>query len=273
MEDESKHDPRARAGRKTDNGIPKVFPHEGSKFKKTIGIVSGKGGVGKSMVTSLLAVSLLGKGKDVAILDADVTGPSIPQAFGLNGYQVGGDDNGMFPATTPNNIKIMSSNIMLETPTTPIIWKGPMISSFITQIYSQTVFGECDFLLIDMPPGTGDVPLTVFQQIHVDGVIVVATPQELVSMVVEKAVNMCKMMNIPIIGLVENMSYVECPKCGEKISFYGDADPKEIADRYKIRLLDQLPINPKLAELVDKGLIEAYNGKDLENTANIVVSL
>lgn len=253
--------------------ITKLKPHEGSSFKKSIAIISGKGGVGKSMVTSLLAASLLRKGHKVAILDADVTGPSIPQAFGFAAYEAVGDEDGIFPAKTKKGLEIMSANLLVDSPSTPIVWRGPMISNLVQQLYSNVLYGEMEVLLIDMPPGTGDVPLTVFQQIPIDGVIVVSSPQELVSMVVEKSVNMAKMMNVPLLGLVENMAYAKCPHCGEKIDLFGAGDLKAIAERYAIPLLDELPIDPSLAKLVDEGKVETYEGDALAKSVALIEKL
>lgn len=250
--------------------IEKLKPHALSSFKKTIAVISGKGGVGKSMVTSLLAVSLEKQGHKVAILDADVTGPSIPQAFGLNGYQCVGDEDGIFPGKSGKGMPIMSANLLVDSPATPLVWRGPMISSLVQQLYSNVVYGEMEVLLIDMPPGTGDVPLTVFQQIPIDGVIVVSSPQELVSLVVEKSVNMAKMMNVKMLGLVENMAYATCPHCGEKIDIFGSGDLKKVAERYAIPLLDELPIDPSLAHLVDEGKIEDYEGHLLDHSVALI---
>ncbi|MCR4561650.1 MAG: Mrp/NBP35 family ATP-binding protein [Bacilli bacterium] len=258
---------------RTGGGIEKFKLHELTKVKKTIAVISGKGGVGKSMVTSLLAVSLNNAKHGAAILDADVTGPSIPQAFGVQGKQIYGDDNGIFAAKSKNDISIMSANLLVETPTTPLIWRGPMIASLVQQMYTTVIFGEKEFLLIDMPPGTGDVPLTVFQSIHVDGVIVVASPQELVSMVVEKSVNMAKTMNIPILGLIENMAYAKCPHCGEKLDIFGAGDLNKVAEQYGVPLLGELPIDPKLARLVDEGKIEEYSEHYLDKAVEVIEKL
>jgi Mrp family chromosome partitioning ATPase len=235
--------------------IEKLKPHPETKIGKTIAIISGKGGVGKTMVTSLLGAELLKKDKKVAIMDADVTGPSIPQAFGVTGQAIG-DENGIFAMKTKHDLRLMSVNCLLDNASDPVLWRGPLIANLVGQLYTNVIYGEVQYLLIDMPPGTGDVPLTVFQQIPVDGAIVVASPQELVSMIVEKAVNMCKMMKIPLLGLVENMAYVSCPHCGEKIEIYGPDKGKEIAKRYGIPLLDELPIDPTLAKATDEGAIE-----------------
>ncbi len=250
--------------------IEKLKTHKLTSFKKIIAVISGKGGVGKSLVTSLLAVGLASQGHKVAILDADVTGPSIPEAFGLNGYQAVGDENGIFPAKTKKGLEIISANNLLDNPTAPLVWRGPMISQLVGQLYSQVVFGEMEYLLIDMPPGTGDVPLTVFQQIPINGVVVVSSPQDLVSLVVAKSVNMAKMMNVKVLGLVENMSYVVCPKCGEHIRVFGDKGSMEAAKSLGVPFLDELPLDPALAKLVDEGKVESYAGPYLANTVQAI---
>ena len=235
--------------------IEKLKPHAETKIGKTIAVLSGKGGVGKTLVTSLLGAELAKAGYKVAIMDADVTGPSIPQSFGVKG-QAMGDENGIFAMKTKHDLRLMSVNCLLDNASDPVLWRGPLIANLVSQLYTNVIYGKVDYFLIDMPPGTGDVPLTVFQQIPVDGVIVVASPQDLVSMIVEKAVNMCKMMKIPLLGLVENMAYVSCPHCGEKIRIYGEDKSQLVAKRYGIPLLDELPIDPILAEATDKGAIE-----------------
>jgi len=250
--------------------IEKLKTHDLTSFRKTIAIISGKGGVGKSLVTSLLAVGLANQGHKVAILDADVTGPSMPEAFGLNGYQAVGDENGIYPGKTKSGLEIISANNLLDNPTAPLVWRGPMISQLVGQLYSQVVFGEMEYLLIDMPPGTGDVPLTVFQQIPIDGVVVVSSPQDLVSLVVEKSINMAKMMDVKVLGLVENMSYVICPKCGERIKVFGDKDAAGAAKKFGLALLDELPLDPAIAKLVDEGKIESYHGPYLANTIKVI---
>jgi Mrp family chromosome partitioning ATPase len=252
--------------------IEKLKPHPETKIRKTIAIVSGKGGVGKTMVTSLLGAELSKKGHSVAIMDADVTGPSIPQAFGIKG-QATGDENGIFAMKTKHDLRLMSVNCLLDNASDPVLWRGPLIANLVGQLYTNVIYGEVEYLLIDMPPGTGDVPLTVFQQIPVDGVIIVASPQELVSMIVEKAVNMCKMMKIPLLGLVENMAYVQCPHCGEKIKIYGDDKSAEVAKRYGIPLLDELPIDPILASATDKGEIEEVEKTFLPKAVEKIIKL
>ena len=238
-----------------------------SSVKKVIGVASGKGGVGKSMVTELLAVLSARMGYRTAILDADITGPSIPKAFGITGQLLG--ENGLIlPKVTHSGIKLISANLMLEEEQTPVIWRGPVIAGAVKQFWTDVLWGELDLMFIDMPPGTGDVPLTVFQSIPLDGLIIVTTPQDLVTMVVGKAVNMAKKMDIPILGMIENMSYVECPDCGKKIELYGASRAKEVADAHEIRLLAQVPIVPQYASLCDRGEIEkieiSYLGKAME---------
>ena len=228
-----------------------------SSVKKVIGVVSGKGGGGKSLVTAMMAVKMNSKGKHTAILDADITGPSIPKAFGLNNNMVMmTKDNLMIPATSALGIDIMSANLLLDNDTDPVIWRGPVIAGAVKQFWNETLWEDVDYMFVDMPPGTGDVPLTVFQSLPVNGIIIVTSPQELVSMIVAKAVKMAQKMNIPIIGLVENMSYLECPDCGKKISVFGESHIDEIAREYNIPVLAKLPIDPKVAEHVDNGTIE-----------------
>lgn len=230
-------------------------PNKYSSIKKVIGIVSGKGGVGKSLVTSLLAVKLKQKGYNSAILDADITGPSIPKMFGVKDKATG-NELGLFPNNTSSGIKIMSSNLLLKNDTDPVVWRGAIISGLVKQFWHDVIWQDIDFLLVDMPPGTGDVPLTVFQSFSVDGIIIVTSPQELVSMIVTKAVNMANMMNIPILGLVENMSYIECPNCNEHISIFGESHVEEIAKSFNLDVLAKMPLNPNIASLCDKGEIE-----------------
>lgn len=233
-------------------------PHELSHIKKIIAVVSGKGGVGKSMVTSMLAAEANKSGKNTAILDADITGPSIPQIFGLSGRAYG-DENGIIPAKTGKGINVMSLNLLLERTTDPVIWRGPVIAGMVKQFWTDVIWGDTDYMFIDMPPGTGDVPLTVFQSIPVDGIIVVTSPQELVSMIVEKAVNMAKAMNIPVLGIVENMSYFKCDGCGKEHSIFGESHIDDVANKFGISSLCRLPIDPKIAAMSDKG-----QGDDME---------
>lgn len=233
-------------------------PHYLSSVKKVIGVVSGKGGVGKSLVTSLLAITMNQKGYKTAVLDADITGPSIPKIFGIQG-KAHGIEEGLLPSVSKNGIKVMSSNLLLENDTDPIVWRGPVIANLVKQFWTDVIWEDVDFLFVDMPPGTGDVPLTVFQSIGVDGIVIVTSPQELVSMIVEKAVNMAKMMNIEVLGLIENYSYIECPDCKKKISVFGESKVDEVAKKYNLEVLGKLPINPNFAALCDKGQLEDIN--------------
>ena len=244
-------------------------PHKLSEIKKVIGIVSGKGGVGKSMVSSLLAVNMNRKGYRTAILDADITGPSIPKAFGVHGKAMASEE-GIFPAETATGLNIMSVNLMLEKDTDPVVWRGPVIAGVVKQFWTDVIWGDIDYMFVDMPPGTGDVPLTVFQSIPVDGIVVVTSPQELVSMIVGKAVKMAELMNIPIIGIVENMSYAECPDCGKKINIFGASKLDDVAKEYNLNILGRMPINPKLAAACDKGAIELYAGNWLDEAADVI---
>ena len=252
--------------------IEKVKPHELTSIKHCYAIISGKGGVGKSLVTSLLASTMNKRGHNVAVIDADVTGPSIPQAFGLKGKMAASDETALYPVLSKKGVKVMSANLLLQDDEAPIVWRGPLVSGFVQQLYTDVVYGDVDYMFIDMPPGTGDIPLTVFQMIPIDGIIVVTSPQELVSMVVTKSINMAKMMYIPIIGIVENMSYVKCPDCGKKIRIYGNDDSKKQIEKSGVKVLAELPIDPKLAELVDKGEIEQYVTSNLDELVKIIES-
>ena len=238
-----------------------------STGKKVIGVVSGKGGVGKSLVTSLMAVTYNRRGAKTAILDADITGPSIPKAFGIYDKAMG-TEAGILPAVTETGIELMSINLLLKEETDPVVWRSPMIVGTVKQFWSDVIWNNVDYMFVDMPPGTGDIPLTVFQSLPVDGIIVVASPQELVGMIVEKAVKMAGMMNVPILGLVENMSYFTCPDCGKKHSVFGDSHIEEIAEKYNTRVLAKLPIDPELAAKIDKGQIEAFEGDYLDSAAD-----
>ena len=245
-----------------------------SSVKKVIGIVSGKGGVGKSLVTSLLAVKMRAKGYRTAILDADITGPSIPKSFGLNDEGIGvTKDNLMIPATSATGIQIMSANLLLDHDTDPVIWRGPIIAGAVKQFWQEALWEDVDYMFVDMPPGTGDVPLTVFQSLPVNGIVIVASPQELVSMIVAKAVNMAQKMNIPIIGVVENMSYLECPDCGKKISIFGESHIKEAAKQYGIPLLARIPVKPEISEAVDNGTIEYVEAPWMDEAAGAVEAI
>jgi Mrp family chromosome partitioning ATPase len=244
-----------------------------SHVKKVIGVVSGKGGVGKSLVTSLLASGMQKAGYRTAILDADITGPSIPKAFGIN-QKATGNEYGILPAATPSGISVMSVNLLLENDSDPVVWRGPVIAGTVKQFWTDVVWDEIDYMFVDMPPGTGDVPLTVFQSLPVDGIVVVTSPQELVSMIVGKAVKMAKMMNIPILGLVENMSYVQCPHCDEKIAVYGESHIDEVAKEYEIPVLGQLPIDPAIAKACDNGQVETLEGEQwLEKAFDVLKTM
>ena len=247
-------------------------PHKLSSIKKVIGVVSGKGGVGKSMTSALMAVEMRRRGYGVGILDADITGPSIPKLFGIHGRAMG-DENGIWPIESRMGIDVMSINLLLEHEEDPVVWRGPVIAGAVKQFWQGVIWKAVDFLFVDMPPGTGDVPLTVFQTLPVDGIIVVASPQELVSMIVGKAVKMAQMMNIPILGVVENMSYVECPDCGKQIKVFGESHVDDVAAKYNIPVLAKCPIDPKLAECADQGLIEVYGGQYLNAAADAVQAL
>ena len=230
-------------------------PNEYTHVKKIIGVVSGKGGVGKSLVSSLLAVLSRRQGFNTAILDADMTGPSIPRAFGIH-EQALSSEIGILPAVSKTGIRVMSLNLLLENESDPVVWRGPVIAGAVKQFWTDVAWGDVDFMFVDMPPGTGDVPLTVFQSLPVDGIIVVATPQELVGMIVEKAVNMAAMMDIPVLGLVENMASFRCPDCGKVHQIFGESHADAIAKSHSISPVCRLPINPKLAAAVDAGMIE-----------------
>ena len=247
--------------------------NEYSKVKKVIGVVSGKGGVGKSLVTGMLAVLMQRKGFNTAILDADITGPSIPKMFGVNKKAVCFNDKLIVPPLSKNGIQLMSINLLLENETDPVVWRGPVIAGAVKQFWTDVVWNEVDYMFVDMPPGTGDVPLTVFQSLPVDGIVVVASPQELVSMIVSKAVKMANMMNIPVIALVENMSYFECPDCKKKIEIFGKSKVDKTASEYGIKKVAKLPINPEFAMLADNGNIEEFKGEYLDNVVDAILSI
>ena len=240
----------------------RVKPREGSRIGKVIAVVSGKGGVGKSLVTALCAVASERMGYRTAVLDADVTGPSVPKMFGIKEKALGGE-LGLFPAVSRGGARVMSLNLLLDDETSPVVWRGPVISGAVKQFWTDVVWDDVDYMFIDMPPGTGDVPLTVFQSLPVDGIIIVTSPQDLVSMIVEKAVNMAKMMKIPVLGLVENMSYFVCPDCGKKIEIFGKSRFEETAARLGLKPIMRLPIDSRLAELSDSGSIEDVETVDL----------
>jgi len=243
-------------GNKSDSLICKT--HELNEIKKTVAVLSGKGGVGKSLVTSLLAVMMRRKGYSVGVLDADITGPSIPKMFGGDEYKANTDGLGIYPARTHNDIKIMSINLLLEKNDAPVIWRGPLIAGAVKQFWTDVIWGKLDCLFFDMPPGTGDVPLTVFQSVPLDGIIIVTSPQDLVSLIVKKAYNMAKTMNIPILGIIENMSYVVCPECEKRIEIFGESKVEKVAEEMDISFLGRLPVDPDLAALCDKGEIEKF---------------
>ena len=244
-------------------------PHDMSSIKKVIGIVSGKGGVGKSLVTSMLAVTMNRMGYHTAILDADITGPSIPKAFGIR-EKAKGNEFGLLPIKTKTGIDIMSINLLLENDIDPVVWRGPIIAGTVKQFWTDVIWSDVDFMFIDMPPGTGDVPLTVFQSIAVDGIIVVTSPQELVSMIVSKAVKMAEMMNIPILGLVENLSYFKCPDNGKDYHIFGESHIEETADKHKLKILAKIPIDPKISSACDRGMIELFDGDWLDPIGRIL---
>ena len=254
-----------------DRTQPQSFLKEhnpAARVGKVFGVVSGKGGVGKSMVTSQLAVLMARKGYKVGVLDADVTGPSIPKACGVH-QRAMADDRGMLPVPTAGGIQLMSVNLLLDNETDPVLWRGPVIGGVVTQFWTDVVW-DVDYLFVDMPPGTGDVPLSIFQSIPLDGIIIVASPQELVSMVVEKAVKMAEMMDIPIVGVVENMSYLICPDCGKEIPLFGQGKTQAAAEAHSLKLLARMPIDPKLAELADAGRIEDFQGRWLTPVADVL---
>ena len=260
MDDEERDQIRREAdaafGKREPQG-PEVFEMEpNSSVKHVIGVVSGKGGVGKSLVTGILATELARAGRRVGILDADITGPSIPKMFGLSGEHAFAQDNLLLPATSITGIEIMSTNLVLENETDPVLWRGPMLSGVLRQFWGQTNWGQLDYLLVDMPPGTGDVALTVFQSLPIEGVVIVTSPQDLVQVIVSKAVNMASMMDVPVIGLVENMSYLACPHCGERIEPYGPSHLDEIARQFDLDVLGRLPIDPAIAKACDEGTVD-----------------
>ena len=240
-----------------------------SNIKHVIGIVSGKGGVGKSLVTGQLAVKLAKRGHKVGILDADLTGPSIQKMFGLKG-QATGSEEGIYPMVTPGGIRVMSVNMLLDTEETPVIWRGPVLAGVVKQFWTDVVWGDLDYLLVDMPPGTGDVPLTVFQSLPLDGVVIVTSPQSLVNMIVKKAYNMADMMNVNVIGIIENFSYFKCPDCGKEVNIFGDSKVDEVANELGLTVLSKMPIVPEMAKLADEGRFEELESPLLDKTAEII---
>ena len=257
------------------NSQPKSMleePNKMSNIGKVIGVVSGKGGVGKTLVSSLLAVSMKRLGKNVGILDADITGPSVPKAFGVRD-KADACEFGIIPVKSKLGIDVMSVNLLLENESDPVVWRGPVIAGVVKQFWTDVIWKDIDYLFVDMPPGTGDVPLTVFQSLPVDGIVIVTSPQELVSMIVEKAVKMAKLMNIPIIGIIENMSYAECPDCGKRHNIYGESHIEEIAAQYNIPVLAKLPICTELAKQCDQGTVELFEGDWLNEAVNKISNI
>ncbi|MBQ9736163.1 MAG: Mrp/NBP35 family ATP-binding protein [Clostridia bacterium] len=250
-----------------------VAPNALSSVKHVIGVVSGKGGVGKSIVTSMLAVAMQRAGYKCAILDADITGPSIPRAFGLRDVEITGTEDGMIPPTSKTGIEIMSLNLLVDDEAKPVVWRGPVIAGTVKQFWSDVIWNDVDYMFVDMPPGTGDVPLTVFQSLPLDGIVIVGSPQELVSMIVEKAVNMAKLMNVRILGLVENMSYFVCPDCGKKISVYGESGIDRLAEEHQLPVIEKIPIDPRLAHMCDTGTIELMQDTYMQNAVKALCEL
>ena len=244
------------ADRKAESLLAALNPK--SSVKKVIAVVSGQGGVGKSTVTSMLAVAMARKGKRVGVLDADITGPSAPTAFGVTECQ-GANEDGLYPALTRGGIQVMSINLLLDNATDPVVWRGPVIAGAVKQFWTDVIWEDVDYMFVDMPPGTGDVPLTVFQSLPIDGIVIVTSPQDLVSMIVAKAVKMANMMHIPVLGFVENYAYLECPDCGKKINVFGESKLPQVAESFNLPILAQLPIDPKVAEAYDNGLMETVD--------------
>ena len=253
--------------RKAESLLAQLNPN--STVKKVIAVVSGKGGVGKSTVTSMLAVAMAKTGKRVGVLDADITGPSAPTAFGVTECQ-GADDHGLYPALTRDGIQVMSINLLLDDSTAPVVWRGPVIAGAVKQFWTDVIWEDVDYMFVDMPPGTGDVPLTVFQSLPVDGIVIVTSPQDLVSMIVAKAVKMANMMHIPVLGFVENYAYLECPDCGKKINVFGESKLDEIAEAFNLPVLARLPIDPKVAEYYDNGKMEDVDTTKMEKVLEAV---
>ena len=243
--------------------------HEGSSVKKVIAVVSGKGGVGKSLVTSLMASEMQRRGYNAAVLDADITGPSIPKSFGVTEHARGTQEY-LLPVTTHTGLQLMSINLILENETEPVVWRGPVIAGAVTQFWTDVLWTDVDYMFVDLPPGTGDVPLTVFQSLPIDGVIIVTTPQDLVGMIVAKAVNMANMMNVPVLGLVENMSYFKCPDCGKEHAIFGESKVEQIAREFGIKHTARLPIDPVIAAMVDAGEVESVSGEHIAALADYI---
>lgn len=253
--------------------MEKIVTSKNTKIKNCIAVMSGKGGVGKSSVTSVLATNLNRQGYKVGIMDADITGPSIPKVFGVNKKRAGGNSEVIFPVESVTGIKMISINLLIPNEEEPVIWRGPAISGVVKQFYSEVEWGELDYLLIDMPPGTGDVPLTIMQSIAIDGVVVVSSPQDLVKLIVKKSINMTKKMNVDVLGIVENMSYLKCPDCDKKINIFGESKLDDVAEEYGVNVIHKMPIDPEFAKLCDEGKIELYHdyNKDFTDqlTANV----
>ena len=244
--------------------------NEASNVKRVIGVVSGKGGVGKSTVTCALATLMNRRGYKTAVLDADITGPSVPRAFGLRNVRLEGSEIGMFPALTKMGIEIVSTNLLLDEENKPVVWRGPVIAGMVKQFWTDTCWNEVDYMFVDMPPGTGDVPLTVFQSLPLDGIVIVTSPQQLVSMIVDKAVNMAKLMNVRILGIVENMSSFRCPDCGKVHNLFGDSGIEEFAKERNVPFLGKIPMDPELSAVCDKGLIELMENTDFDPVADAI---
>ncbi len=258
------------ADRKAESLLAKL--NERSTVKKVIAVVSGKGGVGKSTVTSMLAVAMARRGKRTAVLDADITGPSAPTAFGVTQCQ-GANEDGLYPALSRSGIQVMSINLLLDNNTDPVVWRGPVIAGAVKQFWTDVIWEDVDYMFVDMPPGTGDVPLTVFQSLPVDGIVIVTSPQDLVGMIVSKAVKMANMMHIPVLGFVENYSYLECPDCGKKIEVFGKSHLEEVAKSFDLPVLAKLPIDPKVAEAFDNGLMETIPTDNLSAVVEKVLNV
>ena len=253
--------------RKAESLLAELNPK--SSVKKVIAVVSGKGGVGKSTVTSMLAVAMAREGKRVAVLDADITGPSAPTAFGVNECQ-GASEDGLYPALSRTGIQVMSINLLLDNPADPVVWRGPVLAGAVKQFWTDVIWEDVDYMFVDMPPGTGDVPLTVFQSLPVDGIVIVTSPQDLVSMIVTKAVNMADMMNVPVLGIVENMSYFKCPDCGKEHAIFGESKVEKIAAEHGIEHIARLPIDPVIATMVDAGEVESVSGEYIAPIADYI---
>lgn len=254
---------------KQDGGIPKEELNDFSKIGKVIGVVSGKGGVGKSFVTASLANMMAKRGFRVGILDADITGPSIPKMYGIKGTAVA-DDNGIYPMLSANDIKVMSVNLLLPNEETPVIWRGPVIANMVKQFWTDVIWGELDYLFVDMPPGTGDVPLTVFQSLPIDGVVIVTSPQDLVQMIVKKAYNMAEMMHVPVLGIVENYSYVKCPDCGSELKVFGESHIEEIAKDLNVTLIGKMPIDMEYAKMADCGIFHEIDNQYIAKAVDVM---